>query len=208
MLHSFGMAQPGIEPAEFDNILESLRTDVEQRHTPLAIHNPESADIKLARQLAEEVINISGAELKVFVRTENNDYDAVWDEDPDPTYWTPLIIKGYFKPAPIEVELKRWGADTTSNQTEIVFSFRMLYTQLGDRMLRTGDVIQIPYNSAPINPKNYRILNATPSGNFRYNWLYYTCQAELLTADITVRPEQDMQDDQEEESGGAYRESL
>lgn len=207
MLHSFGMAQPGIEPAVFDSILESFRSDVEQRHTSIAVHNPESADIKLAKQLADEMINVSGAELKVFIRTDNNDFDAVWDEDPDPTYWQPILIKGFFKPSPIEVELKRWGADT-SNQTEVVFSFRMLYSLLSDRMLRAGDVIQIPYNSAPINPKNYRILNATPTGNFRYNWLYYTCQAELLTADISVRPETDMQDEEEQDNGGVYRESI
>jgi hypothetical protein len=208
MIHSFGIAQPGVDHATFDSVIESFRSDVEQRHTPIAIHNPESADLRTARQLADEIINVSGAELIIYLRTENSDYDAVWDEDPDPTYWTPIPIKGYFKPAPLEVELKKWGADTSSNQTEITFSFRMIFNIVGERMLRTGDVIQVPFNSAPINPKNYRILNATPSGNFRYNWLYFKCQAELLTADVTVRPELDMQDDEEEESGGRYRESL
>jgi hypothetical protein len=57
-------------------------------------------------------------------------------------------------------------------------------------MLRAGDVIQVPYNAATplLSPKNFRITNVTPSGNFRYNWLYLTCQAEVLTADVTVRP--------------------
>ena len=84
------------------------------------------------------------------------------------------------------------------------------WREVGDRMLRTGDVIQLPYNAATtaLNPKNYRILNATPSGNFRYNWLYLTCQLETLTADITVRPEEDMPTEETTLDGGQYRESI
>lgn len=206
MLYRFGISE-GIGDEAFDSVHESFRSDIDQRHTPLALHDPESADIKLARQLADEMINVSGAEVKIFARTENSDYDIVWDEDPDPTYWNAIFTKGFFKPKPIEAELKRWGVDVT-NKTEIVFSHRQIYNLLGDRMLRSGDVIQLPFNSVPISPKNYRVLNGTPSGNFRYVWLYFTCQLELLTADITVRPEADMQDDEQDMSGGRYRESL
>ena len=206
MIHKFGFAQ-GIGDEAFDSIHESFRSDIDQRHTPIALHDPESADIKLARQLADEMVNVSGAEVKIFVRTDNNDFDSVWDEDPDPTYWTPIFVKGFFKPKPIEMELKRWGVDTT-NKTEIVFSHRQVFNLLGERMLRAGDVIQLPYNAVPVSPKNYRVLNGTPSGNFRYIWLYFTCQLELLTADITVRPEADMPDDEPIQSGGQYRESL
>lgn len=206
MIHRFGYGD-GVGDEVFDAVHESFRSDIDQRHTPLALHDPDSADIKMARQLADEIINVSGAEVKIFVRTENADFDAVWDEDPDPTYWNPILIKGFFKPKPIETELKRWGVDT-NNKTEIIFSHRQVYGLLGERMLRAGDVIQLPFNAIPINPKNYRILNATPSGNFRYIWLYFTCQIELLTADITVRPEEDMMDDEHIQSGGQYRESL
>ncbi len=206
MIHRFGFAQ-GIGDEAFDAVHESFRSDVDERHTPLALHDQESIDIKLARQLADEMISISGAEVKVYIRTDNNDYDHVWDEDPDPTYWTPVTLKGFFKPQQIEVELQRWGADTI-NKTEIIFSHRQLYNLLGERMLRIGDVIQLPFNAVPISPKNYRVLNGTPSGNFRYIWLYFTCQLELLTADITVRPEADMPVDEQDMSGGRYRESL
>lgn len=206
MIHRFGMSE-GIGDEAFDAVHESFRSDIDQRHTSLALHDPDSADVKLARQLADEIINVSGAEVKVYVRTDNNDYDAVWDEDPDPTYWNSIPVKGFFKPKPIETELKRWGVDT-ANKTEIIFSHRQIYNILGERMLRAGDVVQLPFNAVPISPKNYRILNATPSGNFRYIWLYFTCQLELLTADITVRPEQDMQDDEQIESNGRYRESI
>lgn len=187
-----------------------FRSDVEQRHTPLALHDPDSNDLKLARKMADEIIHVSGAEVKIYTRTENADYDDVWDSDPDPTYWNCVPMKGYFKPMPLEFELKKWGAETV-NKTEITFSHLQLFTQFGERMLRTGDVIQIPYNAATkaLAPKTYRVVNGTPAGNYRYHWLYFTCQVELLTADITVRPQGDEPMTQEQaKPGGTFRESV
>lgn len=208
-IHRFAVDTGQVSADQFDTVLKSFRSDVEQRHTPLALHDPESADVRYARMQADEMINISGAEVTVFIRTENADFDQVWDEDPDPTYWNPIQIKGYFKPQPLEAELKQWGAEVI-NKTEVVFSHRALHEVLGDRMLRTGDVIQLPFNAATqaVNPKNYRVLNGTPSGNFRYNWLYFTTQVETLTADITVRPEEDMPEEEQIRPGGQYRESI
>lgn len=204
MIHRFGISE-GLGNEAFDAVHESFRSDIDQRHSYLSLHDPDSNDIKFARQLADEMINISGAEVKIFIRTDNGDYDAVWDEDPDPTYWNAIYLKGFFKPKPIETELTKWGLDTV-NKTEIVFSHRQVYNLVGDRMFRPGDVIQLPFNAIPVSPKNYRILNSSPSGNFRYIWLYYTCQLELLTADINVRPEEDMLE--EDHSNVGYKESL
>jgi hypothetical protein len=206
MTYRFGQII-GVDAVNYDAVYESMRSDIDQRNTPLALHDPDSNDVKLARQQADEMINVSGATVTVYTRTNNSDYDTVWDEDPDPTYWNPVQLKGFYKPNPIEMELNRWGLDTT-NKTDIIFSHRQLYELLGDRMLRIGDVVQIPYNAVTLGLRNYRILNVTPSGQFRYIWLYYTCQLELLTADITVRPEGDMQTDDDLPSGGVYRESL
>ena len=209
-IHRFAIDTGQVSADQFDTVLQSFRTDVEQRHTPLALHDPESADVRYARMQADEIINISGAEVKIYVRTENADFDEVWDEDADPTYWNPIQeLKGYFKPQPLEAELKKWGAEVV-NKTEVVFSHRQLHEKLENRMLRPGDVIQLPFNAATeaVNPKNYRVLNGTPSGNFRYNWLYFTCQVETLTADITVRPEEDMPEEEQLRPGGHYRESL
>lgn len=194
---------------EFDAVHADFRSDVEQRHTPLALHDPDSNDLKLARKMADEIVNVSGAEVKVYARTENQDYDRVFDADPDPTYWNPVPLKAYFKPAPMELELKKWGADT-ENKTEIVFSHRHVYKQFGERMLRVGDVIQVPYNAATeaLNPRYFRITNSTPSGNFRYHWLYFTCQVTLLTADMTVRPDDASPMSVEIPQEGGYRESF
>ena len=207
MIHQFAQDTGGLSADRFNSILKSFRSDVEQGHSPIQIHNPESADLKLARLLANEQINISGAEIKVYIRTDNADYDEVWDEDPDPTYWNPEFMKAFFKPQPIEVELAKWGADT-KNKTEVVFSHFQVFNQFGERMLRAGDVVQLPYNAAAISPKNFRIINVTPSGNFRYHWLYLTCTVETLAADITVRPEEDMPSEERIKTNGRYVEGL
>lgn len=207
-IYNFAVDTGQINPGKFHSIVESFRSDSERRHTPVAIHDEESADIKLARRMADEMICVSGAEIKVFARTNNADYDSVFEEDADPTYWNPIPIKAFFKPEPIQSELAKWGIDTP-NKTEVTFSHHQVITLFGDRMLRQGDVLQLPYNAASVKPKNYRILNATPSGNYRYIWLYLTCQVETLTADITVRVEQDLPViDEDLKTNGVYRESL
>lgn len=208
-VHRFSVDTGQPSPDQFDTILASNRSEVEQRNTPIAIHDIESADIKMARRQAKEMIDVSGAEVIVYIRTDNSDYDNVWDEDPDPTYWNPINIKGYFKPQPLEAELKQWGAEVV-NKTEITFDHYELRQLLGERMIRVGDVIQLPYKASDqaISPKNYRVLNSTPSGNYRYTWLYLTCQVETLTADVTVRPEQDMPEEETIKTNGQYREST
>lgn len=207
-LHNFAINTGQVSPDKFNSVLETYRSDTEQRHTPIALHDETSADIRLARQLADEMINVSGAEIMAYLRTDNADHDSVWDEDADPTYWAPVSMKAFFKPEPLQAELQLWGIDTP-NKTEVIFSHRQVIELFGERMLRAGDVLQLPYNAAGNSPKNYRILNATPTGNFRYTWLYLTCQVETLTADITVRVEDDMPAvDEPVITGGTYRESI
>lgn len=207
-IHRFAVDTGEISPDIFTSVWESYRTEAEQRHTQIAIHDPSTGDVKLARQLADEMIHVSGAEVQVYLRTNNEDFDHVLDADADPTYWNPVSMKAFFKPAPVEVELTKWGADVGENRIEVIFSHRQLYEKFGDRMLRVGDVLTLPYNAAAINPTNYRITNATPSGNFRYIWLYLTCQVEVLTADITVRPKNDMPVEEQVKTNGVYRESI
>lgn len=207
-IHKFAINTGQVDPDTFNTILATNRSDIEQRHTPVAIHDNQSADIRMARSQVREMIQVSGAEVTIYLRTDNADFDNVWDEDADPTYWNPIKIKGYFKPQPLEAELKIWGAEII-NKTEVIFDHHEINNLVGERMLRAGDVVQLPYNAATVatSPRNYRILNTTPSGNFRYTWLYLTCQMETLTADITVRPEEDLQDDEQVVTGGQYRES-
>ena len=78
-IHRFAVNTGQVSADQFDTILTSFRSDVEQRHTPLALHDPGSADVRMARAQAREQINISGAEVVVYLRTENADFDHVWD---------------------------------------------------------------------------------------------------------------------------------
>lgn len=197
MIYSFGADNNNGQPLGTN----SFRSDIEQNEPLLQLQNSESADIATADRLAREVLNISGANVKIYIRTENGDYDSVWDEDADPTYYPAKNIRAYFKPQPMEVELKRWGIDAP-NKTEIVMSASDLKQSFGNRMLRSGDVVELPYNNpanfgvaGALNPKFYRITNATPSGNYRYQWIYYTCSVETLPADTTVRVINDMPDE-------------
>jgi hypothetical protein len=190
----------------FDSMIESYQNDVERESSSLSIYNPDNPEIKTARSLADEMINVSGAEVKVYIRTDNADFDAVWDEDPDPTYWNMVPMKAFFKPDAIQAELKEWGVETL-NKTDVIFSHRQVYEKFKDRMLRPGDVLILPYNALnrQLSPSTYRIVNATPSGNFKYSWLYFTCTVESITQDITVKPTQDVQQDDEER--GTFYES-
>jgi hypothetical protein len=209
-IYRFGFGLDDFGP-DFLSGAPDFRSDTDQRNSALSVYDTEAPEIKTARTLADEIINISGAEIKVFVRTDNSDFDVVWDEDADPTYWSSDLMKAFFKPAPLETELKKWGADTI-NKTEVVFSHRQLYEKYGERMLRTGDVLQLPFNSSFIdrNPSNYRVINGTPSGNFRYTWLYFSCSVETLNADISVRPQElfPMPEEVPINTNGAYRESI
>ncbi len=206
-VYDFGTAV-GMSDSDFTAAISDYRSDSEQANPSLSVYNPDAPEIATARTLADEMINISGAPVRVYLRTNNADYDYVWEEDPDPTYWNPISLKGFYKPAPLEAELKKWGVDSV-NRGEIIFSHKQIFELCGERMLRTGDVVELNYNSATkaTNPKHYRIINTTPSGNFRYVWLYITCTIETLAADVAVKPVDDIGiNDDQMESG--YRETL
>lgn len=204
-IYDFGSGS--INSSDFTAAYQSYRSDVQQTNSPLSLYNNESRDIQLVRAQAEEMMNIVGAESLIYIRTDNADFDSVWDEDADPTYYPPRGLKTFFKPEPIQTELAKWGPDTKIKM-EIILTHMAVFSTFGKRMLRPGDVIQVPYGSIPITPKNFRVLNTTPTGNYRYVWVYFTCQVEQLTADVTVRVDNDMPEIEEQiRSGGVYRES-
>lgn len=185
-----------------------MRNDAEKYDSKLSLHNNEALEIATAVKLAQEIVNTSGAEVIIYLRTDNQDYDKVWNEDPDPTYWNPYRLKACYKLEQLEVELKKWGIDS-SNKLDISFAYEEILRTCG-RLLRTGDVIGVSYDtnggmSKLLKPRHYRIVNASPSGNFRYVWLYLSCQTEILNSDVAVRPTDDIHDTPVEEH---YREYI
>ena len=164
------------------------RSEMERTHPLLQIHDSESADHGLAATISDEIINISGGEVLVYARAESQSYDKVYDEEPDPVYRPAVRLKAYFPPQPIAAQLTQWGLDV-ENKATVVFAKEQVIKEFGDRMIRIGDVIDLPYNASGIRQNRYRVLNAFDSGNFKYNWLYWSCHVENLTDDITIEPD-------------------
>lgn len=195
-IHNFG------GPQEFSSIdkLPDFRSDDEKVNTPLALFNHDNPDLAWAERMSEELINISGAIVVVFPRTANRDADDLWEEDADPTYKAGVRLKGYFAPQPVGIALTQWGVDAP-NETTVVFSRAVIFGTFGVRMIRPGDVIEVPHNTlSPVQAPEelaslgnrmdkYRVINASDTGNFRYRWLYFSCRVENLTGDQTIQVE-------------------
>jgi hypothetical protein len=173
--------------------IPDFRSQTEKQFTPLSIYDHSKPDIAYAERLAEEIVNVSGAWVTVFLKEPKRDApeDEVWDEDADPIYRSGIKTKAYFKPEPIQSELTRWGNDTPLKST-IVFSRAALFKEdsIGARLLLPGDVIEAPYNYATrfdMGPFRFRVLNIKQDGFFEYRWLYIHAVCELLTGDDALK---------------------
>jgi hypothetical protein len=177
---------------------QCFRSDIEQSNPLFKVYDMESNDVATVKQLAKEMIQVNGAPCKIHIRTDNADHDKIFDEDADPTYWSPIELRGFFVPNPMEYELTPWGVDSP-NKTVIVFCLDEVSAKFPNRLFRTGDLIELPYDSkSQQKPKYFKIDNAQETGNFRYNWLYLTCQTTLIVGDVNLRPAQDMINDIDE----------
>lgn len=167
------------------------RTSIEKMQTPLSAFNPDKSDMGYVERFSEEVINVSGAAVRVFLKQPIVDPNEPWDEDADPMYSNGILLKGYFKPQPSKLDLLAYGVDA---KIPVVITFSratlMQTTGIGNRLLLPGDVIEIPYNNIDElknEPMFVRILNATPTGNYHYRWLYHECTCENITGDEALR---------------------
>lgn len=186
MIHKFTYIQDDNELIRAGQNKLSHRSDIEQVLTPLQIHDPQSQDISYAMGVAREMVNIAGAHVVVYPRTDNSAYDTTFNEDADPTYGSGRHMKAVFKPEPIETKLTIHGPDA-DNKTKLIFCREQVHEVFGQRMLREGDIVELPFNSS-LRPKpdRYRVLNASDFGNFKYTWLYISCVVENITGDDTI----------------------
>ena len=188
MIHRFTQQSTDLDILVPAQRYQDNRTEEQQDNPLYQVHDPDAHDVALVYKIAKEMIRVNGAHVEMHTRTDNEDIDGVFDEDADPTYWPAMSFKAFFSPQPLEFELKSWGVDA-QNQVEIVFFRDDLFERLGERLARVGDIIEIPYNSVSKHkPRFYRLDNSQETGNFRYMWLYMTCQATLLTGDVNIRP--------------------
>jgi hypothetical protein len=193
-IHNFDFGQ------KFSSIdkLPDHRNDAQKQNSLLSSFNHDSPDIAYAERLAEELINLSGGWITVFQRTRNHgNKDEVWEEDADPTYKAAKRLKGYFTPAPAEIQLTRWGVDTPT-QTTVHFARSSIYKEFGKRMVSEGDILVVPHNTltaaqAPDLREGvrnridrFRVIKSSDTGNFKYRWLYWSCLVENITGDETI----------------------
>jgi len=183
------------QPAHSIDAMPDFRSDAEKFLSPLSQYNPDNPDITLVENLAAEMCNISGIITAVYLRSENETtIDEVFDEDPNPIYDNPKIVKGVWRPQPLATELMKYGVD--ANARSIISFSRANLLKEFRRNLREGDVIAVPQN-AVLNDFNlekqqnlvfYRIISAVDDGNFRYRWLYTKCTVEPMSGDAVWNP--------------------
>ncbi len=157
----------------------------------LKMQNSQSADMVTANNYVNEIINLSGAGVVVYLRTNNGSYDDVWDEDPAPVYYPGINMKGFFVPKPVETSSTKWGIDA-ENSVDVIFSKVQVMSALSlygsNRMIRPGDVIEIPYGGALIKPLKYLVTNARDAGMYKFQWFYWACMCKSLHDDIAITP--------------------
>ncbi len=169
-------------------IIADLRTDFESQQPTFRVDDPGSEDVATALRAARDLIHSSGF-VFVHTRTDNEDFNKVHDEDPDPTYMPPARMAAKWLPKPLELELTKWGPDVKSNNTKISFFIGDVYERFGRRMLRTGDLIEVPQRYlGGQRPRFYYIDNGSEEQFFRYVPLYFGCQVHLLEGDQHMRP--------------------
>jgi hypothetical protein len=180
------------------------RSDQEKLSSPLSIFDQNNPEIANMERQALDYIHTSGAWTQVYLRSNALlEVDEVWEEDANPVYDLPKPFKGQFAPEPMSAALNKWGYEANT-KFKINYSRAELLDALGNRLIRAGDVIAIPHNTliqqqntefvdGPIGlADKFRVVGAQDIGNYNYRWLYWTCTVELLTGDITVRPEHDL----------------
>ena len=156
--------------------LPDNRGEIAKQHTPLSIYNQDKPGFALAERWAEEIINISGAWVTLYLKEpllDNENVDDVWDEDADPIYQQGRDMKAWFKVDSLNLEMTRWGIDSPL-QITITFPRAVLIKEVGlERLITVGDVIEAPYNAPKLRgPARFRVLNAYDDGNWQYRWLY------------------------------------
>lgn len=167
----------------------------------VAIFDDTNPEIARMEREALEYISISGADTKIYLRVNDlGGVDEVWEEDSQPLYEQPVLVKGQYVPDAMNLALSKWGYESNSS-FDINYSRANLSSLFGPRLIRVGDVIEI-YHNTLVQTQNtefldgnlglankFRVLRATDKGNFNYRWLYWSCTVELLTGNISVRPE-------------------
>jgi hypothetical protein len=194
-IHQFGPQFGPAQKQRFESIDEvpDFRNDAEKTQSLVSVYNHNKVDISLVERWTEEVTNISGAWVKLYLK-QTLKTDDVWEEDPDPVYSDAIDIKAFFRPEPRLVELTRWGIDAPLKLTIVFHRATLLKHQMiGERLVIPGDVVVAPYNhvTESTDPLQLRVLNSTPDGTWHYRFMYQKAVCEVMPTDRTIKVKHD-----------------
>lgn len=198
----------GIHNFDFNQEFSSLdkapdhRSEDDQENSLIAVYDHSNPDIANMEREVLNLVNDSGAWTSIYLRTNDlGQVDETWEEDANPLYMQPKKVKGLFQPDSVATALSKYGIDSKV-AFKVNYSRAHLLAVFGPRLIRKGDVIQLPHNTLVqtqntefLDGKNnlidkFRVTEATDTGNFNYRWMYWSCTVENVTGDITVRPEE------------------
>ncbi len=169
------------------------RSDIEREASPAQVFDHFNPDISLAERHAKESMDISGAWVKVYLKMPDlqdpqntRTAEAVWNEDPTPIYSNAIPFKAFFHPDSQHIELTRFGIDAPLKVSLTFLRSDLLkHESIGDRLIKPGDQIEIPYND--VNEKKFpmrvTVVDAVNEGNYRYRWLFWKVVCEVSKND-------------------------
>lgn len=176
------------------------RDEAEKQLSPISVYNHSKSDLGYVERLGEELINISGAIVNVYLkrvtkmRQENETGilpKETFDEDVESVYSSAVIMKAFFKPPARQIDLTKFGVDIANMKMEVTFSraLLLLHPKIGDRLLVPGDVIEIPYNhiTEKHDPLYLRVNSSTPAGNYHYRFIYHQCTCDIMPYDESLK---------------------
>jgi len=168
------------------------RTDEQKENSPISLYNHDIPDIALEERRVQELIEISGVPIiaykyKVIEHVKDSVQD-LWNEEQTKIYDSGTWVKGIVKMDLFQQYLTKFGIDTPL-KLNVNFSRTKLLDIFGEELIRVGDVLRIPLNIPGKKfPHYFLVTEAHSSSNFRFRWLYWTCQTVLLVNDDEVRP--------------------
>lgn len=192
MIHEFAgqISSPDVA-AILPRSLVDYRTDMQQMYPLVSQQNENSPDIDMVGCVSKEAVRVSGAEIQVFSRTDNNDIDHVWQEDQSPTFYAPIPIKAIYNVPTIGITSETWGSDAKVS-FDVFFSYQDLLEKFGDkdRMIRIGDILKLPLNfTKPVKIRNFEVTSSSPHLVYMNHYVWWKCIVTNITGDPAIRPE-------------------
>ena len=168
------------------------RTDEQKENSPLSQYNHENPDIALAERQAQELTELAGVPIIIYkykiMEHVKDSVQDLWNEEQTKIYDNGTWAKGLIKMDLFQQYLTKFGIDTPL-KLNVNFSRTKLLELFGEELIRVGDVLRIPLNIPGKQfPHYFSVVEAHSASNFKFRWIYWTCQTVLMLNDDEIRP--------------------